>query len=299
MKEYDVGKVDSIYELFLGGIMNKIFDYVLLTVGSIIVAMGLELILAPNGLVDGGVTALSIMANAIWGLPIYVIFLGLNIPILLFTAKDVGKTFVVRTLYANIITTIGLVLFKPIPAITHSEVLIVIYGGLILGVGIGIVVKFGGAIDGTEMLAIWFNRHYQIPIGTYLLAVNVVILTIAAYVFSLEKAMFSLTVFYIVTKMIDFVLDGLNHGKAIMIISEKPEEIGESIIRELDIRITYLYGEGGFLGERKKIIYCITNRFMYSKLKGVVLAIDPSAIMEASYVCETSGVKNSLITPKV
>jgi uncharacterized membrane-anchored protein YitT (DUF2179 family) len=190
--------------------------------------------------------------------------LGLNIPILIFTAKDVGKTFVVRTLYANLITTIGLVLFKPIPAITHSEVLIVIYGGLILGVGIGIVVKFGGAIDGTEMLAIWFNRHYQIPIGTYLLAVNAVILAIAAYIFSLEKAMFSLAVFYIVTKMINFVLDGLNHGKAIMIISEKPEKIGESIIKELNIRITYLYGEGGFLDERKLFIVllidlCILN----------------------------------------
>lgn len=278
--------------------MKKFVEYVFLTFGASIVAMGLETMLAPNGLVDGGVTALSIMANALWGIPIYVVFLGLNIPILIFTAKEVGKTFVFRTLYANIITTVGLVIFKSIPPITQSEVLIVLYGGVILGVGIGIVVKFGGAIDGTEMLAIWFNQHYRFPIASVLLVVNAFIFTIAALVYSLEQAMLSLAVFYIVTKMINYVLDGLNRGKSVMIISEKPDEVGDSIINHLNISITFLYGEGGFLGERKKVIYCITNRFIFSKLKSVVLAADPSAIMEASYVCETSGIDRSLILPK-
>ncbi|NHH96007.1 hypothetical protein GOICGAJE_04571 [Bacillus sp. MB95] len=278
--------------------MRKFVEYVFLTFGANIVAMGLETMLAPNGLVDGGVTALSIMANALWGIPIYFVFLGLNIPILIFTAKEVGKTFVIRTLYANIITTVGLVLFKSIPPITQSEVLIVLYGGVILGVGIGIVVKFGGAIDGTEMLAIWFNQHYQFPIASFLLVVNAFIFTIAAVVYTLEQAMLSLAVFYIVTKMINYVLDGLNHGKSVMIISEKPDEVGDSIINHLNISITFLYGEGGFLGKKKKVIYCITNRFLFSKLKSVVLAIDPSAIMEASYVCETSGIDRALILPK-
>ncbi|PLT31451.1 YitT family protein [Peribacillus deserti] len=277
--------------------MNKFVEYVFITLGASMVALGIETMLAPNGLVDGGVTALSIMANAIWGIPIYVVLLGLNIPILIFTSKEVGQTFVIRTLYANIITTIGLVLFKSIPPITQSDVLIVLYGGVVLGVGIGIVVKFGGAIDGTEMLAIWFNQHYRFPIASFLLAVNSAIFTITAFVYSLEQAMLSLAVFYIVTKMINYVLDGLNHGKAVMIISEKPDEVGDSIIKNLNISITYLYGEGGFLGQRKKIIYCITDRFIFSKLKSVVLAKDPKAIMEASYVCETSGIDRSLILP--
>ena len=198
-------------------------------------------------------------------------FLGLNIPILLFTAKEVGKTFVIRTLYANIITSFGLVLFESMPVITQSDVLIVIYGGVILGVGVGIVVKSGGAIDGIEMLAIWFNRHHRIPIGTFLLAVNVVIINITAFVFSLEKAMLSLAVYYIVAKMINYVLDGFNHGKSVMNITEKPDEIGERIIKELNMSINYLYGEGGFLSKKKKIIYCITNPFIYSKLKRVIL----------------------------
>lgn len=271
--------------------MKKLFDYIMLTIGSIIVAVGLELILAPNGLVDGGVTALSIMANNIWDVPIWSIFILLNFPTLLFSAKYMGKKFVVRTIYANIITSVALIVLAPFQAITSSEVLIVLYGGLLLGTGVGLVVKAGGAVDGTEMLAIYINKRYNISISTFLLAINAVILTGAAFVFTLEKAMFSIAIFYIVSKLIDFILDGLNQAKSVMIISEKPDLVAESLINDLDSRITFLYGRGGYTNERRKIIYCITNRFMYPKLKDTVLTIDPEAVLEASYVSETAGVK--------
>jgi uncharacterized membrane-anchored protein YitT (DUF2179 family) len=273
--------------------MKKLFDYIMLTMGSIIVAVGLELILAPNGLVDGGVTALSIMANRVWGLPIWAIFILLNFPTLVFSAKYMGKKFVIRTIYANVITSVALISLAPLPAITSSEVLIVLYGGLLLGTGVGLVVKAGGAVDGTEMLAIFVNKRYNISISTFLLAVNAVILAGAAFVFTLEKAMFSVAIFYIVSKLIDFILDGINQGKSVMIISEKPDEVAYSLMKDLDAQITFLYGQGGFTKEERKIIYCITNRFMYPKLKDVVLTIDPSAVLEASYVSETAGVKKA------
>ena len=271
--------------------MKKLFEYVLLTIGSIIVAGSLELILAPNGLVDGGVTAIAIMANKVAGLPLYGVFLGLNIPILLFTAKVMGKKFFIRTSYANVVTTLGLIYLKPFPAITTSELLIVLYGGVLFGVGVGIVVKMGGAIDGSEMLAVWMNKHFKVPISTFLLAVNAVIFVFVAILFSIEQAMFSLAIFYIVTKMIDFILDGINQGKSVMIISGKNKEIGDLLMKELQLSVTYLHGEGGFLGEHKKIIYCITNRFIYPKMKDLVLSVDPTAIIEASYSTETTGVK--------
>jgi len=277
--------------------VNRFLEYVLLTIGSFLVAVGIELILAPNNLVDGGVTAIAIMINHLFEIPIFFIFLGLNIPILLFTAKDVGKTFVIRTLYANIVASIGFILLRPLPAITESEVLIVLYGGFIVGLGIGIVVKFGGAIDGTEMLAIWFHNHLKIPISTFLLAINGIIFTIAAFIFSIEQAMFSLAIFYIVTKMIDFVLDGLNQGKSIMIISDKCEEIGESLVNHLNLSITYLQAIGGYSKEPRKIIYCISNRFTYPRVKELVLRIDPDAVIEASYVTETSNVKKNIHFP--
>ncbi|AIE79239.1 YitT-like protein [Bacillus cereus] len=269
--------------------MKKVFEYILLTIGSIIVAGSLELILAPNGLVDGGVTA--IMANKVAGLPLYGVFLGINIPILLFTAKVMGKKFFIRTSYANVVTTLGLIYLKPFPAITTSELLIVLYGGVLFGVGVGIVVKMGGAIDGSEMLAVWMNKHFKVPISTFLLAVNAVIFIFVAILFSIEQAMFSLAIFYIVTKMIDFILDGINQGKSVMIISGKNKEIGDLLMKELQLSVTYLHGEGGFLGEHKRIIYCITNRFIYPKMKDLVLSVDPTAIIEASYSTETTGVK--------
>jgi uncharacterized membrane-anchored protein YitT (DUF2179 family) len=273
--------------------VKKVWDYITLTIGSIIVAAGLELILAPNGLVDGGVTAISIMANSLWNLPIWAFFLALNLPTLLVSAKYMGKRFVIRTLYANLITSLALYWMSPMPAITSSEVLIVLYGGLLLGLGVGLVVKVGGAIDGTEMVAIWLNKRYHIPISTFLLAINAIILTGAAFVFTLEQAMFSIAVFYIVSKMIDFVLDGLNQAKSVTIISDKPEEVAENLISELDARITFLYGEGGFSGEKKKVIYCVTNRYMYPKLKDLVLSIDSEAVLEASFVAETTGIKQA------
>ncbi|MBV6708453.1 YitT family protein [Bacillus thuringiensis] len=271
--------------------MKKVFEYVLLTIGSIIVAGSLELILAPNGLVDGGVTAIAIMANKVAGLPLYGVFLGINIPILLFTAKIMGKKFFIRTSYANVVTTLGLIYLKPFPAITTSELLIVLYGGVLFGIGVGIVVKMGGAIDGSEMLAVWMNKHFNVPISTFLLAVNAVIFIFVAILFSIEQAMFSLAIFYIVTKMIDFTLDGINQGKSVMIISGKNKEIGDLLMKELQLSVTYLHGEGGFLGEHKRIIYCITNRFIYPKMKDLVLSVDPAAIIEASYSTETTGVK--------
>ncbi|MED1169898.1 YitT family protein [Bacillus paranthracis] len=271
--------------------MKKVFEYVLLTIGSIIVAGSLELILAPNGLVDGGVTAIAIMANKVAGLPLYGVFLGINIPILLFTAKVMGKKFFIRTSYANVVTTLGLIYLKPFPAITTSELLIVLYGGVLFGVGVGIVVKMGGAIDGSEMLAVWMNKHFKVPISTFLLAVNAVVFIFVAILFSIEQAMFSLAIFYIVTKMIDFILDGINQGKSVMIISGKNKEIGDLLMKELQLSVTYLHGEGGFLGEHKRIIYCITNRFIYPKMKDLVLSVDPTAIIEASYSTETTGVK--------
>lgn len=283
--------------LWEGDGMKRLLEYLSLTVGSLIVAVGIQLILAPNGLVDGGVTAIAIMMNYLFDTPIFVIFLALNLLILLFTAKDVGKDFVIRTLYANAVTTLGLIWLTPLQAITDSDVLIVLYGGLLVGTGIGIVVKFGGAIDGTEMLAIWVHNHFNIPISTFLLAINAVIFTFAAFIFSIEQAMFSLAIFYIVTKMIDFVLDGLNQGKSIMIISDKSEEIGQNLITNLNLSITYLEGRGGYSKEPKPIIYCITHRLTYPRVKAIALEIDPNAVIEATFVAETSNVKKTRHLP--
>jgi uncharacterized membrane-anchored protein YitT (DUF2179 family) len=273
--------------------MKRFLDYLFLTIGSFVAAAGIELILSPNGLVDGGVTAIAIMANHVFGWPIFIVFLVLNSIILAFTAKEVGKKFVIRTSYANIVMSIGLIVLKQVPAITNSDILIVLYGGVLIGIGVGIVVKLGGAIDGTEMLAVWFNNHYRIPISSFLLGSNAIILIGAAIVFSLEKAMFSMAIYYIVMKMIDFFLDGLNQSKSVMIISKKIDEIGDALMNDLNLTITFLKARGGHSGDERYIIYCISNRLMYPRLKNKVLEIDPGAVLEASYSSETSNVRKT------
>lgn len=120
------------------------------------------------------------------------------------------------------------------------------------------------------MLSIWFNQHYRFPIASFLFVVNAFIFTIAAVVYTLEQAMLSLAVFYIVTKMINYVLDGLNHGKSVMIISEKPDEVGDSIISHLNINITFLYGEGGFFKGKKEgylLYYKQVSFFQFKKCR--------------------------------
>lgn len=271
--------------------MKTFLEYLLLTIGSITVAAGLELILSPNELVDGGVTAISIMANHLSQVPIWVVLVVLNIPMLLVSAKYMGNKFVVRTLYANFITAISLVYLEPVAPITTTDVLILIYGGVFLGGGVGLVVKAGGAIDGTEMLAIWLSKQYQVKFSTFLFSINALILGAAAFVFTIEHAMFSVAIFFIVSRTVDFILDGLNQEKSIMIISDKPEQIGTDLMQQLDVRLTYIHGEGGYSNDERKIIYCITNRLLYPKVKELVLSIDPNAVMEASFVNETTGLK--------
>ncbi|TXD36188.1 YitT family protein [Lujinxingia vulgaris] len=271
--------------------MRTFVDYVMLTVGAVLVAMALELILAPNSLVDGGTTALSIMGAKMFGLPIWLFLLCLNGPILVISAQALGKKFAWRTAYSNLVALLGLAFLRDFPAVTTSEVLIVLYGGLLLGLGVGIVVRNGGAVDGTEMLAVWANQRFDIPVSTFLLSINVVILSGAALLFGLESAMFSVAVFFLVTKVIDFVLEGFNQVVSVMIISDNCEPIRRKLVEDMKLRVTLLQGVGGYTGEPRHIIYCIIDRFSYARLRSAVHEVDPRAILEASIVNESAGVE--------
>jgi uncharacterized membrane-anchored protein YitT (DUF2179 family) len=269
--------------------MKYIAIYFQLTLGALLVALGVEVFLIPNNIVDGGVTAISIMLNAKLNLPVWMPFVILNTVCLLLTARAIGKEFIIRTIYANVIAAVGFRVFSSLEPITHSELLTVLYGGLSVGIGIALVIRNSAAIDGTEMIALWFHKHFHVPISTFLFTINAFIFTAAAFAFSPEKAMLSVATFIIVTKSIDFLLDGLNQAKSVIIVSNKPYEIGESLIKELDISITYLHGEGGFSKDEKRIIYCIVDKFIFPKLCELTLTIDPTAILEASFVSETVG----------
>lgn len=270
-------------------IIATIIRYFLLTLGAFLVASALELFLSPNGLIDGGVTGLSIMAEEHFGIPLSFVFAGLNIPILLFTAKTMGRSFFFRSLYAIIFTLLFLATLPFHHALTDSDVLIVLYGGIILGLGVGLVIRVGGAIDGVEMIAVWLQEKYQLSVGTTILVGNMFVIMLSAYVFSLESAMLSFVVFVVVTKVIDMVEVGFNQHKSLMIISQHSEEIANALIEKMHLSVTMLEGKGGYSGEQQVVIYSIVNKFLYSKARDLIMEIDEDAIIEANTVSETNG----------
>ncbi|MEG2984721.1 MAG: YitT family protein [Peptostreptococcaceae bacterium] len=275
--------------------LRTIYELIMISIGSLIVAMGLELILSPNGMVDSGTTALSVIINSLTNIPMFILLIAFNIPILLFTSKSFDRMFLFKTLWANLWSSIFLYLLTPIPPVTTSEFLIVIYGGVTIGLGAGTVIKFGGAIDGSEMLAIWANQKFKIPVSTFLMSINIVVLVITAIVFDIESAMFSLTIIYIMTKIVDLILDGFNQGRSIIVISNKYNEVGDHIVNNLGISITYLEGYGGYLGNKSKVILCITDKFTYPNLKRNILQIDDNAIIETSYLADSHNIEKTSI----
>lgn len=283
MKEVNAKKIRTVYE------------FIMITIGSLIVAMGLELILSPNGMVDSGTTALSVIIHSLTGIPMFILLLGFNIPILLFTSKTFDRIFLFKTLWANICASTFLYFLTPVPPVTTSELLIVIYGGVALGLGAGTVIKFGGAIDGSEMLAVWANQKFKIPVSTFLMSINIIVLVVTAIVLSIESAMFSLIVIYMMTKLVDLILDGFNQGRSIIVMSNKVEDIGNHIVNNLGISITYLQGYGGYSGNESKVILCITDKFTYPTLKRNILDIDSNAIIETSYLADSHNIEKTSI----
>lgn len=275
--------------------IRTVYEFIMITIGSLIVAMGLELILSPNGMVDSGTTALSVIIHSLTGIPMFILLLGFNIPILLFTSKTFDRIFLFKTLWANICASTFLYFLTPVPPVTTSELLIVIYGGVALGLGAGTVIKFGGAIDGSEMLAVWANQKFKIPVSTFLMSINIIVLVVTAIVLSIESAMFSLIVIYMMTKLVDLILDGFNQGRSIIVMSNKVEDIGNHIVNNLGISITYLQGYGGYSGNESKVILCITDKFTYPTLKRNILDIDSNAIIETSYLADSHNIEKTSI----
>lgn len=275
--------------------IRTVYEFIMIAIGSLIVAMGLELILSPNGMVDSGTTALSVIIHSLTGIPMFILLLGFNIPILLFTSKTFDRMFLFKTLWANICASTFLYFLTPVPPVTTSELLIVIYGGVALGLGAGTVIKFGGAIDGSEMLAVWANQKFRIPVSTFLMSINIIVLVVTAIVLSIESAMFSLIVIYMMTKLVDLILDGFNQGRSIIVMSNKVEDIGSHIVNNLGISITYLQGYGGYSGNESKVILCITDKFTYPTLKRNILDIDSNAIIETSYLADSHNIEKTSI----
>ena len=268
-------------------IFRRIF---FLTVGAFIAAFALEGFLVPNNIIDGGVIGLSMIASYLtkWNLGL-LIFL-FNLPFICLAFTKMGKKFVLQTFYANIILALAVNIFHAYQ-VTTDLLLATVFGGLILGTGVGVVLKSEGSLDGTEIMSLFLSKKFGFSVGEIIMSINLIVYVLCGFVFTWERAMYSILTYIIASKMIDIVLDGLNSSKSVQVISDKTFEIGKELVENLDISVTYMKGKGGYSGLSKDIIYCVVSRLELSKMKEVIKSIDPNAFMAIIDVHEAYGTR--------
>jgi uncharacterized membrane-anchored protein YitT (DUF2179 family) len=261
----------------------------LITLGAALMAVGLEIFLVPNHVIDGGIVGISIMLSYLTGWKLGIFIFILNIPFFFIGYKQIGKTFALSTLYGIIILSIGTTLLHPVPAFTQDILLATVFGGIVLGIGVGMVIRYGGSLDGTEILAILFNKKLPFSVGEIIMFFNLFILGSAGFVFSWDRAMYSLIAYFVAYKTIDITITGLDESKSVWIISDNSKEIGEAIMNRLGRGVTYIHGEGAYSGDDKKVIFCVINRLEEAKLKEIVTESDENAFLAVADIAEVRG----------
>lgn len=261
-----------------------------LTLGAFIAGFALEGFLIPNKMIDGGIIGVSIMLSTITKANLGLLILLINIPFIFLALKKLGKVFVLQTLYAIAMLGLGVNIFHHHIA-TDDLLLATVFGGVVLGIGVGLVLRNNASMDGTEILAIRFAKKLGFSIGEIIMFFNVFIYTCAGFLYGWDRAMYSVLVYFIAYQVIDFVLEGPNESKSVTIISDSAEKIGDEIIKKLDISVTYIDAQGGYSGAPKKMIYCVISRLEITKLKDLIRTIDPHAFLAIETVHEVDGVQ--------
>lgn len=257
--------------------------------GTVLVGVGLEIFLVPNQIIDGGVVGLSIMAAHLTGLPVGVYLFVLNLPFLWMGYKQIGKTFALTTLGAVTLMALFTTLLHPVSKLTGDLLLAAVFGGAILGLGVGLVIRNGGSLDGTEVVAIMLTRRLPFSLGEVVMFFNLFILGGASLVFGWDRAMYSLLAYFVAFRAIDVAVEGLDQSKAAIIISDVPHLVRAAIVGRLGRGVTELDGRGGFTGEHKAVLYTVITRLELAKLKSVVLEIDSGAFVAIQDVHEVLG----------
>ncbi len=267
-------------------------DAFMMTAGVFSAAFGLEGFLLPNTFIDGGATGIALLTSEVTHVPLSILLLVINIPFILMAFRTVGRQFAIKT--AVCITALSIVLaLIHFPEVTHDRLLVSVFGGFFLGMGIGLSVRGGSVLDGTEVVAIYLSKKLSTTIGDIIIGFNIIIFSFAAYLLSIESALYSMITYLVAARTIDFVIEGIEEYMGITIISAKDEQIKEMIIYDLGRGVTVYKGVRGFgkKGETKNvdIIYTVITRLEISRLKAEVEKIDPHAFVVMSSVKDTKG----------
>ena len=274
-------------------LINRIRDFFLIAIGIITFAFGLESFLIPNHFIDGGVTGISLLTLVLTDLPLPILLLLINTPFVILGYKQIGKTFAIKSVLA-IAGLAFVVTVVEFPVITNDKLLVSVFGGFFLGLGIGFTMRGGAVLDGTEVLAVYLTRRIGITIGDVILMFNVLIFSVAAYMLSIETALYSMLTYLAASKTVDFVIVGLEEYTGVTIVSEHSEKIRTMIIEKMGRGLTIFNGKSGY-GKRganinnTDIIYTVITRLEIAKLQSELEKIDKEAFIVMSSIKDSKG----------
>lgn len=267
-------------------------DFLLITIGIFSAAFGFKGFLLTNHFIDGGATGISLLLSAITGTPLYILVILINIPFVILGYTVLGRTFAIKTSIA--ITGLAIVLaLVQFPNVTNDSLLVAVFGGFFLGVGIGLSVRGGAVIDGTEVLAIYLSRKLGTTIGDIIIGINIIIFSVAAYFLSIEIALYSMITYLVASKSLDFIIEGIEEYIGVTIISIHTEQVRSMIINSLGRGVTIYSGKRGFgkNGETGDIdiVYTVITRLELNKLNTEIMKIDTNAFVVMTSVKDTKG----------
>lgn len=267
-------------------------DFFFITSGIFSAAFGLESFLLPNRFIDGGATGISLLITEVLGTPIYLMLILVNIPFLLLGLRVMGSGFALKASIAIIGLSAALFLFD-FPEVTQDRLLVAVFGGFFLGAGIGLSIRGGAVLDGTEVLAIYLSKKLGLKIGDVIILINIVIFLTAAYFLSIEAALYSMLTYLAASRTLDFVVDGIEEYTGVTIISGESDRIREMIIEKMGRGLTLFPATGGYVTDgsqsQYQVIYTVITRLEVSKLYRELDRIDPGAFVVMSSINDTRG----------
>ena len=267
---------------------QTLINFLMLTLGSIIGAFALETILIPNTILDGGVTGISIIISKLTSIPLSILVLILNIQFVYIGYKNMGKGFLMRAVYSMVLFSLSLSYFAYFDTLIDAILLATVYGGALLGLGVGLVIHAGGCVDGTESVALVISKRTSLSVGQVVLIFNLIIYFVAGFIFGIDRALYSLLTYFITYKVIDLVSEGFEQAKAALIVTEKGTDMAEEIYKKLGRTVTKLKGKGLISGE-KEVLYCVLTRIEVFELKRICENLDQSSFISILDVSEIIG----------
>jgi uncharacterized membrane-anchored protein YitT (DUF2179 family) len=271
--------------------MNRkhIAKFILLTLAAFLVAVGLECFLVCNKIIDGGIIGISIIISYLKEWPLGALIVCFNLPFFLFGWQKLGQKFLLCSLYSIFCLGGFVMLIGHSHKVTGNPLLACVFGGLLVGTGVGLILRNNGSLDGTEVVALAIAKKIGFSVGEIIMFFNFFILLSAGFVFGWDNAMYSILAYFVIFRTIDVIIEGFDDSKAMWIVTDKPDEIANIIMHELGRGVTFFHGQGAYTGAERKIIYCIVNRLELYKIRDVVVECDGNAFVSIQNIHEVQG----------